>query len=39
MVVIEFIEKYGLRLQDILIKILTSSTTPILGGTSAELIP
>jgi D-alanyl-D-alanine carboxypeptidase len=38
-VVIEFMEKYGLTPDLTMIKILTSSTTPFLGGTSAELLP
>jgi len=32
-------EKYGLNADATRIKILESSTTPILGGTSAELLP
>ena len=32
-------EKYGLNADAIRIKVLESSTSPILGGTSAELLP
>jgi D-alanyl-D-alanine carboxypeptidase len=38
-VVIEFMEKYSIKPDVTMIKILTSSTTPFLGGTSAELLP
>ena len=38
-IVIEFMEKYGLNPDLTMIKILTLSTTPFLGGTSAELLP
>jgi D-alanyl-D-alanine carboxypeptidase len=38
-VVIEFMEKYNIKPDVTMIKILTSSTTPFLGGTSAELLP
>jgi len=38
-VVIEFMKKYSLSPDLTMIKILTSSTTPFLGGTSAELLP
>ena len=38
-VVIEFMKKYNLSPDLTMIKILTSSTTPFLGGTSAELLP
>ena len=38
-VVIEFMEKYGIKPDQTMVKILTSSTTPFLGGTSAELLP
>jgi len=38
-VVIQFMEKYGLNPDNTMIKILNSSTTPFLGGTSAELLP
>ena len=35
----QIIEKHGLDADNIRVKILESSTTPILGGTSAELLP
>ena len=38
-VVIELMEKYNIKPDVTMIKILTSSTTPFLGGTSAELLP
>ena len=35
----QIIEKHGLNADKIMVKVLESSTTPQLGGTSAELLP
>ena len=37
-VVIDFCDKYGINMETTNVKVLTSSTTPELGGTSAELL-
>jgi D-alanyl-D-alanine carboxypeptidase len=38
-VVFDLMNKFGLEWNKVIIKILTSSTTPYLGGTSAQLLP
>ena len=38
-VVLDLVDKYQLAMADVKIHILPSSTTPILGGTSADLLP
>jgi D-alanyl-D-alanine carboxypeptidase len=38
-VVIDILERYKLNSDTIMIRILTFSTTPFLGGTTAELLP
>lgn len=38
-VIMQMIEKYSLNPDKIKVRILTLSTTPFLGGTSAELLP
>jgi len=37
-VVLDLVEKFSLNLNKVMVNILKSSTTPILGGTSAELL-
>lgn len=38
-VVFDLVDKYQLDIDEVKIHILPSSTTPFLGGTSAELLP
>jgi hypothetical protein len=38
-VVFDLVDKFQLDMDDVRIHILPSSTTPQLGGTSAELLP
>jgi serine-type D-Ala-D-Ala carboxypeptidase (penicillin-binding protein 5/6) len=38
-VIMDTLEKYNIDPDEVKIKILESSTTPVLGGTSADLLP
>lgn len=38
-VVLDLLVKFGLDWNKVIVNVLTSSTTPMLGGTSAQLLP